>query len=68
MFSDGSHEQAETVAEFHAWAPAVRPRGLIVFHDWENTRYPGVTEAIRELGLDGRVVRDMFVWRKPDGA
>jgi hypothetical protein len=37
----------------------------VVFHDWENPRFPGPTEAIRELGLEGEADGDLFVWRAP---
>ena len=41
------------------------PGGTLAFHDSGNELYPGVTEAIRELGLAGAVERDVFVWRGP---
>jgi predicted O-methyltransferase YrrM len=63
VFIDGSHERERTIATWRAWKDALAPGGVIAFHDWENPEYPGVTEAIRELGLDGEVLRDVFVWR-----
>ena len=65
MFIDGSHERELTVRTFEAWRTAFAPGAIVAFHDYENPLYPGVTEAIRELGLDGEVVRDVFVWRAP---
>jgi predicted O-methyltransferase YrrM len=64
VFVDGSHERQRTVATWNAWKDALGPGGVIAFHDWENPEYPGVTEAIRELGLEGEVLGDVFVWRR----
>jgi predicted O-methyltransferase YrrM len=63
VYVDGSHERERTIATWRAWKDALAPGGLMAFHDWENPEYPGVTEAIRELGLDGEVSREVFVWR-----
>jgi len=68
VFVDSSHEREETIATFHTWERALAPGGLIAFHDWEDEVYPGVTEAIRELGLRGETRGHLFVWRKPAGA
>jgi predicted O-methyltransferase YrrM len=64
VFIDGSHERERTMATWRAWKDALAPGGVIAFHDWENPEYPGVTEAIRELGLEGEVFREVFVWRR----
>ena len=65
LFVDGSHERERTIATFEAWRPAIGPGGIIAFHDFGNPGYPGVGEAIAALGLEGEVVRDVFVWRAP---
>ena len=65
VFVDGSHEKELTIRTFHAWRGALAPGGAIAFHDYGNELYPGVTEAIEELGLDGEAERDVFVWRLP---
>jgi predicted O-methyltransferase YrrM len=64
VFIDSSHELAETIATFRAWEPAVSSGGVIAFHDYDDDDYPGVTEAVRELGLQGDVRGHLFVWRK----
>jgi predicted O-methyltransferase YrrM len=64
VFIDSSHELAETVATFRTWEPAVAPGGVVAFHDYDDDDYPGVTEAVRELGLQGDVRGHLFVWRK----
>ncbi len=63
VFIDGSHLRDLTIATFEAWRPALAPGGAIAFHDWQNEAYPGVTEAIRALGLRGEAEGDVFVWR-----
>lgn len=65
VFVDGSHERELTIATFQAWRDRLAPGGAIAFHDYGNELYPGVTEAISELGLKGSVERDVFVWTAP---
>lgn len=65
LFVDGSHERELTIRTVESWRPALAPGALVAFHDWENPKYPGVSEAIRALGLDGEAVGDVFVWRLP---
>jgi predicted O-methyltransferase YrrM len=63
VFVDSSHEREETLATFAAWRAALAPGGTIVFHDFDEPRYPGVTEAIRELDLPGETFGHLFVHR-----
>lgn len=63
LFVDSSHDRAETVATFQAWEPHLAPGGVVVFHDYGHPEYPGVAEAIAELGLDGRDEGEIYVWR-----
>jgi hypothetical protein len=63
LFVDGSHERELTIATFEAWRPRLERDAIVAFHDFENPEYPGVTEAIRELGLNGEADGDLFVWR-----
>jgi Methyltransferase domain len=65
LFVDGSHERDLTVRTFEAWRAALAPGAVVAFHDVDNPDYPGVGEAIAELGLDGAVEGDLFVWRAP---
>ena len=65
VFVDGSHEKELTIRTFEAWREALAPGGAIAFHDYGNELYPGVSEAIEELGLEGEAERDVFVWRLP---
>jgi hypothetical protein len=59
---DSSHERQETIDTFHAWRPALAPGAAIAFHDYENPRYPGVSEAIAELDLRGESSGQLFIW------
>ena len=65
VFVDGSHEKDLTIRTFEAWRDTLAPGGVIAFHDYGNELYPGVSEAIEELGLSGEAERDVFVWRLP---
>jgi predicted O-methyltransferase YrrM len=65
LFVDCSHDRATTAAAFTAWRPALAPGGVAVFHDYDHPRYPGVREAVEELGLRGTSSAGVFVWRAP---
>jgi Methyltransferase domain len=63
LFLDSSHQREETLSSFHAWRNALLPDGIVAFHDYDHPEYPGVREAIEELGLDGEAHDGLFVWR-----
>ena len=63
LFIDSSHEREATVLAFRAWRPALAPGAVVVFHDYGHPDYPGVAEAVTELGLSPRVEGGLFVWR-----
>ncbi len=71
LFVDGSHEREETLPTVRAWSYALRPGAAVAFHDYgpgpdgAPPRYPGVAEAVAELGLEGELRGDLFVWRAP---
>jgi predicted O-methyltransferase YrrM len=65
LFLDSSHERQETLDTFRAWEPALAPGAVIAFHDYGAEAYPGVKQAIDELGLEGEVLGPLFLWRKP---
>lgn len=67
LFLDGSHEREDTMLTFRVWRDAIAPGGTIVFHDYMDPIYPGVTEAIRELGLEGQQLGRLFIWRQDAG-
>jgi predicted O-methyltransferase YrrM len=60
LFIDGSHECEDTAAAFMTWRPALATRSTVVFHDAD---WPGVRQAIAELGLECEIEARSFVWR-----
>jgi hypothetical protein len=62
VFIDGSHERDDTIQTFLAWVNRLVPGGAIAFHDYADPAWPGVSEAIRQLGLRGDVHGHLFVW------
>jgi predicted O-methyltransferase YrrM len=65
LFVDSSHDREATVAEFRAWEPRLAPGALVVLHDYGNPAYPGVAEAVEELGLSGREHAGLWLWKAP---
>lgn len=61
LYIDSSHEREQTIAEVLAWRPALVPGATIVFDDYPHPDYPGVREAISELGLDGEERGTLFI-------
>jgi predicted O-methyltransferase YrrM len=65
LFIDCAHDRETTAAAFRAWREAVAPGGVVAFHDYDHPVYPGVRDAVEELGLAGESVGGVFVWRGP---
>jgi predicted O-methyltransferase YrrM len=65
LFVDCSHDRETTAAAFTSWRPAIAADGVVVFHDYDHPRYPGVREAVEQLGLRGTSSGGVFVWRAP---
>jgi hypothetical protein len=63
LFVDSSHDRESVLAAFRAWREALVPGAVIDFHDYDHPSFPGVREAIDELGLAGRQCGGLFVWR-----
>jgi predicted O-methyltransferase YrrM len=61
LYIDSSHERAETIAEVLAWRPALRPGAVIVLDDYTHPDFPGVREAVAQLGLAGEQRGTLFV-------
>lgn len=61
LYVDSSHERAQTLAEARAWWGALRPGARVVFDDFTHPDFPGVREAIDELGLDGEQQGTLFI-------
>jgi predicted O-methyltransferase YrrM len=66
LFVDSSHEREAVLGAFGAWRGALAGGAAVVFHDYGHPSYPGVREAVGELGLAGGVERGgVFVWCAP---
>lgn len=65
LFIDSLHERDAVTAAFAAWRDALEPGAVVVFHDYGHPDYPGVREAIVDLGLIGYETGGLFVWRAP---
>ena len=63
LYIDSSHDREDTICEIETWRPVLEEGSLIVFDDFGNPEYPGVQEAVRYLGLEGKERRGLFVHR-----
>jgi len=63
LFIDAAHDEASTLRQFEAWRPHLAPNAVVAFHDFNDPSWPGVTQAIRRLGLRGLARDHLFVWR-----
>lgn len=66
LFVDGDHSYEGAKADYERWAPLVRPRGHLLFHDAVDTGkygnvYPGVARLAGEISRDAR-------WERRPGA
>lgn len=68
LFIDSTHEREGTLAEFRAWRERLEPGAVVAFHDYGHPEFPGVAQAVAELGLDGEVHGGLFVWFSPPGS
>lgn len=60
VFVDASHVTADVVADIRAWAPLVKPGGMILGHDAD---WPAIQAALREVGyIDRTEYYDGNVW------
>ena len=65
LFIDSSHDRESVLAAFRAWRAALIPGSVVAFHDYGHPGYPGVRDAIQELGLVGAETNGIFVWQAP---
>jgi predicted O-methyltransferase YrrM len=65
LFIDSEHRRQPVLAAFRAWRGALAPGAVVVFHDYAHPEYPGVREAVAELGLQGSERGGVFVWQAP---
>jgi predicted O-methyltransferase YrrM len=65
LFIDSEHYRESVLAAFNAWRDSLAPGAAVAFHDYDHPSYPGVREAIDELGLEGQLHGHLFVWQAP---
>lgn len=65
LFLDGDHGREGAIAAFAAWRPVLADDAVVAFHDYGDPAWPGVTEAVKELGLSGEVRGTLFAARVP---
>jgi len=53
LYIDSSHEREQTIEELTAWRPVLKPGSVVIFDDFDHPDYPGVRQAVDELGLGG---------------
>jgi len=63
LFVDSSHDRAETIQEIEAWRPCLLPGAVVAFHDYNSPEWPGISEAISDLGLEGVDIDGVYVWK-----
>jgi predicted O-methyltransferase YrrM len=63
LYIDSSHMREQTIAEVRAWRPYLRPGAPVLFDDYAHPDYPGVRDAIEELGLEGEQRGELFIHR-----
>jgi Methyltransferase domain len=61
LYIDSSHARAATVREVQAWKPVLADGAVIVFDDYTHGGYPGIREAVEDLGLEGHERDGLFV-------
>jgi predicted O-methyltransferase YrrM len=67
LYVDSNHDRAVVRQSFDRWRDSIASGGFAAFDDYVNDAYPGVREAVSELGLEGRTVGRLFIWKKPRG-
>lgn len=63
LFIDSSHDREPTLAEVATWRPVLAPGALIVFDDYGHPDYPGVAEAVADLGATGEARASLYLWQ-----
>ncbi|WP_197231395.1 class I SAM-dependent methyltransferase [Novipirellula artificiosorum] len=46
VFIDGDHSYQSVKADLTAWHPKLRPGGILLGHDYDPERFPGVVNAV----------------------
>jgi len=65
LYIDSSHERQATIDELRAWSPVLGSGALVILDDFTHPEYPGVAEAVQELGLSGEQRGTLYVHSLP---
>jgi methyltransferase family protein len=67
LYVDSNHDRDVVRRSFEHWRDSIACGGFAAFDDYGNDNYPGVREAVSELGLHGRTEGRLFIWKKTCG-
>jgi Methyltransferase domain len=68
LYIDTTHGRADTIRELEAWRPVLKAGAVVVFDDFTHPEFPGVREAVQQLGLKGEEREGLFVHRIRGGS
>ena len=63
LYIDSSHDRDETIQELEAWRGVLGDGAVVVLDDFTHPKFPGVREAVAQLGLEGEEHAGLFVHR-----
>ena len=64
LYVDSNHDREIVRRSFERWRDSIACGGFAAFDDYVNHNFPGVREAVEELGLQGRTAGRLFIWEK----
>jgi SAM-dependent methyltransferase len=64
LYVDSNHDCDIVRRSFEHWRERIACGGYAAFDDYVNDNYPGVREAVTELGLRGRTAGRLFIWQR----
>lgn len=64
LYVDSNHDREVVRRSFEHWRERIACGGFAAFDDYTNDNYPGVREAVADLGLQGRTAGRLFIWER----
>jgi predicted O-methyltransferase YrrM len=65
LYIDSAHDRESVIAEYRAWQAQLAPGAVVALDDYDHEDFPGIREAVAELGLTGERLGTLFVHRVP---
>lgn len=62
LYIDSTHGREATIQEMSVWRPHLSDGALVLFDDYTNPDFPGVREAVQQLGLEGVRRGKLFIY------